>query len=634
MNAVDIINLQKFYGTRTIFEGITCVVEEGEKVGLIGRNGCGKSTLLRILSGDVEPDAGQIMRRRGLTVGYLPQEPHIDPALSIRSALEASLREIREKMSRFAQINEVLHGAKGSDVDRLLEEQGQLQFWLDIHGGWSIDHRIEEICLHLALPDVNQLVGTLSGGMCKRVALGGLLLTRPDLLLLDEPTNHLDADTIAWLETELKGYPGTVLLVTHDRYFLDRVADRMFELESGELTLYRGGYGDYLVQKQERLEIEGRAQSRLANILRREEAWLRRGCKARTTKQKARIGRVEELRDQRKEGARSDVRLDFGDTPRLGGTVLETSSLVIERGERRLVEDLDIILRRGERIGIVGPNGCGKSTLLATLLGDLPPQSGSVTIGPQVRIGYLDQARSGLDPEQFVHEALGDGEWVTLPGGRKRHKIGYLEDFLFTPDEQRKRISTLSGGERARLLLAKLILDGANLLVLDEPTNDIDIPTLQALEEAIDNFSGSLLVVTHDRYFLDRVVTGMLHFEGNGRVVFYEGNYDTFCRLKAQQKEPDRREKGEQAVSALPPRREKKRTGLSYKEKIELEEVERDIAELEEFKTNLERQLSDPSGVEGGHDSLEKIAQDFSSVEEKLSALYERWEVLETKREG
>ncbi len=574
------------------------------------------------------------MRKRGLVATYLPQEPELDPELTIRQTLDACLSDARQKLQRYQQIIEVLAASPGKEDKRLLDEQHSLQGWLDLHQGWSLDHKVDQMCERFGIADTTQQVGNLSGGWVKRVALAGTLLKEPELLLLDEPTNHLDADTIAWLEEGLKAYPGAVMLVTHDRYFLDRIASRMFEIDAGALTLYQGGYSAYLVQKGERLEQEGRAQTRLANLLRREEAWLQRGAKARTTKQKARIGRVDDLRQQKKTVGSREVKLEFGAGQRLGGTILECNGLGMELGGKKLFNDLGLIMRKGERIGILGPNGCGKSTLLKTVLGELQPTAGEVVLGKNTKIGYLDQQRSGLDPTQFVHEAVGEGDWVDL-GGQKRHKTGYLQDFLFQPEEQRKRISTLSGGERARLLLACMILEGANLLVLDEPTNDLDIPTLQVLEEALTDYAGCVLVVTHDRYFLDRVATGILNFEDRGKVVFYEGNYETFCTLKALQLEETKERQRVQEKKAAPaPVRERKRTGLSYKEKLELEKIEEQIEGLEERKVELERLLGDPSCLEGGHDRLKELGREFNEVEVLLVERFERWEELELKKEG
>ncbi len=634
MNVVDICGLQKSYGARTILEDVDIAVGEGEKVGLIGRNGSGKSTLLRILAGLEDADAGQVLRQRGLKAEYLPQEPDLDPALTVRQTLEGSLAEARRNLARYHAIAEALQGADPAQTQNLLAEQHDLQGWLDLHRGWSLDHKVTDISGKLGIRDLSQRVGELSGGQVKRVALAGVLLREPELLMLDEPTNHLDADTVAWLEEALQQYPGAVVLVTHDRYFLDRVATRMFELDQGLMRCYQGGYGAYLEQKQLEMEQEGRTQSRLANLLRREEAWLRRGAKARTTKQKARIDRVDGLRQQQKTLGSREVELQFGMNQRLGGTILELEQVALGYPDKQLVAGLDLIMRKGERIGILGPNGSGKSTLLKTILGQLEPLAGRVVLGKNTRIGYIDQDRSGLDPELYVHETLGEGEWVTV-AGEKRHKIGYLESFLFSAAEQRKRVSTLSGGERARLLLARLMLQGANLLILDEPTNDLDIPTLQVLEEALNDYPGCVLVVTHDRYFLDRVASGILHFEGGGRVVFYEGNYETFCTLKAQQLQEQKEQRKAEVKKAEPKEvTTKKRAGLSYKEKLELEQVEQRIEALEGRKVEMEAALADPSRIPGGHQGMAELSREFTELEVALAALFERWEELELKKEG
>jgi ATP-binding cassette subfamily F protein uup len=634
MNVIDATALLKSYGSRTILDGVTFTIAEGEKVGIIGRNGCGKSTLLRILGGLEDRDGGELIRQRGLSAAYLAQEPDLDPALTIQETLDASLSDARQRTRRYQEIAEALQSSSKAETERLVDEQQQIQGWLDHHQAWNLDHQVAEICSRFGIADTRQKIGKLSGGWVKRVALAGILLRQPDLLLLDEPTNHLDADTVAWLEEILKNYPGAVMLVTHDRYFLDRVVNRMFELEEGLLIQYQGGYSAYLEQKQANLVAEGRSQSRLMNLLRREEAWLHRGAKARTTKQKARIDRVGDLRDQKKTVGTREVRLSFDPQQRLGGTILELKRLGVDLADRNLFRDVDLILRKGERVGILGPNGCGKSTLLKTVLGELAPSSGTVILGKNSRIGYLDQGRSGLDPEQLVHEAVGQGDWVALPGGDKRHKVGYLEDFLFSRDEQRKRISTLSGGERARLLLAKLMLEGANLLILDEPTNDLDIPTMQVLEEAFAEFPGCILVVTHDRYFLDRVATGILHFEGEGKAIFQEGNYDDLCRAKEAQLQAARVE-GKKAASAKAEAKDdsgRRKSGLSYKERQELTAVEEKIAALENRKVELEALLADPATL-AGHEHLQEITRELSLLEGELAIHFKRWEELELKKE-
>ncbi|MDF1555948.1 MAG: ABC-F family ATP-binding cassette domain-containing protein, partial [Deferrisomatales bacterium] len=414
MNALDVADLHKSYGPRTLLDGVDFTVGEGEKVGVVGRNGCGKTTLFRILAGLEEADGGRVRTCRGLTFDYLPQQPVLDPGLTVRQTLERYLGEGREKLDRYQAIGAALATADAGSTRELLEEQHRLQSWLDLHGAWNPDHRVEEICTRFGIANLAQRVGELSGGWSQRVALAGVLLRQPDLLLLDEPTNQLDADTVAWLEERLKSYPGAVLLITHDRYFLDRVVDRMFELDSGSLSVYGGGYSAYLEQKQERLLGEERQQTRLLNMLRREEAWLRQGAPARSTKQKARIDRVDKLRDQKTTARRGEVDLAFHARGRLGGTILEARGLGVAFGDTPVFSGVDLTLRKGERVGILGPNGCGKTTLVRALLGQLEPTRGEVVRGKNTRIGYLDQERSGLDPNQYVEDALGDGEWVEL----------------------------------------------------------------------------------------------------------------------------------------------------------------------------------------------------------------------------
>ncbi|WP_321531282.1 ABC-F family ATP-binding cassette domain-containing protein [uncultured Desulfuromonas sp.] len=631
MNVIDVTDLEKHYGARTIFSQVTFAVDETEKVGLIGRNGCGKSTLLRILGALDDSDGGTISRKKGASVVYLPQQPTFDDDLTAHEVLCRSLSAVYERRQRYDQILSQLEQASVHEMDSLLAQQQVLQEWFDHHQCWNVDHRIGDVCNRLGVTRLDQPVAQMSGGQQKRVALAGVLLQQPDLLMLDEPTNHLDAVSIQWLEEELLRYPGAVMLVTHDRYFLDRVATRMFELDDGQFQMFTGNYSLYLQQKQEQYDMEQTQQSRLLNLLRREEAWLHRGAKARTTKQKARIGRVDKLREQKQGPRRGDVSLQFSAEQKLGGTILELEHVQLQAGDLTLAKDVSLILRPGERLGILGPNGCGKSTLLKTILGEIPLVAGEVILGRKTQIGYIDQNRTGLDPEKTVAECLGEGDWVTV-AGHKRHKTGYLEEFLFDYAEQRKPVTTLSGGERARLLLASLMLQGANLLVLDEPTNDLDIQTLQVLEQALIDFTGCVVIVTHDRYLLDRIATATLVFDGQGGVVRYEGNYSDML-LQQQPPEPVAPKKENLSETVTPSAKIKKqRKGLSYKEKIELEEIETTIADLEQEQGELEQALSDT--VNRSVEELEELGRRFGEVSELLTGHYERWEVLELKKEG
>lgn len=634
MNILDISNFYKSYGMKKVLDGVTLTVGETEKVGFLGTNGCGKTTLFRLVAGSDLPDSGEIAFKRGITRGYLSQEPILNERWTVAEEIESVLKETRRHLDLYHKISAALASASPIEMEKLLEEQEVLSSWIDHHGGWQTDHRIDDVLSKLNVPDRAAKISLLSGGMKKRVALAKLVLQSPDLLLLDEPTNHLDSAINQWLEDFLISYPGAVMLITHDRYFLDRIAQRIFELESGKVYSYTGGYSDYLEGKATRLVHEQRDQGRLVTLLRRESEWMQRGAKARRTKQKARIKRYYEMQEQRKDRVEGRIDLRLQTDQRLGHTILDCIYLCKAFGNISLIDSLSLSLKPGDRVGIIGPNGSGKTTLLRMILGEEHPTSGTIVRGKNTKIAYFDQQRESLDPDIRVEEALGEGYWVTV-GGQRRHKTSYLGDFLFEHSDQKRLIRTLSGGEKARLMLARMMLVNANLLILDEPTNDLDIPTLQILDDTLVGYNGCVLMVTHDRFFLDKVATGILSFEGEGKVCFTLGNHEAYReRLKKEEEERKSVLKG-YAISAktLPgtnPMKERK--GLSYKEKRELEKLEQVIEQLETRKKKLEVCLADPATHGGERQDIQRWGDELMETEKTLSEKMARWEVLENKR--
>ncbi len=639
MSIIDISNLHKSYGPATLLNGVTFTIEEEEKVGFVGMNGCGKSTLFRIIAGLETKDEGNLSFKKGATVGYLAQDPLLDNTKTIGQEIETALNEIRDKVSKYNRLNELVSTASNGGSQKTqhaIEELSALQSWIEHHGGWNTDYRIETVLTHLKIKDKDQVISTLSGGWKKRVALAKLILQSPDLLLLDEPTNHLDAEITEWLEgylrgCQMKGFQGALMLITHDRYFLDNVVNQMFELENGKITCFDGGYSKYLVAKGEQLLYEGRTQSRLLNLFRREEEWMSRGPKARGTKARARIGRFYELEEKTQTVVKKGLNLNFKIDQRLGGTILEITYLTKSYDGRQIFKPFCLSMKQGDRIGIIGSNGSGKTTLLKIILEQEYPTSGSVVRGKNTKISYFDQERNVLDPEMRVEDSLGEGYWITI-GGEKRHKTGYLEEFLFEHHDQKKRIKTLSGGEKVRLILAKLMLEASNMLVLDEPTNDLDIPTLQLLDEALASFAGCILMVTHDRFFLDKVATGILSFEDNGEVVFYEGNYELYKSLKAQRIKERTPVEAKVQEEKRQDKSGKEKKGLSYKERLELEKIEKSIEQLEIRKGEIEAILMNPADFANNPEHLKDIAQELSLIEDSLAKQMERWEELEMKK--
>ena len=554
----------KAYGLKPLFDKATFTIRRGEKVALLGPNGTGKSTLLRVLAG-IEPlDTGTIDRRRDANILYLPQEPELDPTRTPREIAREGLTLWHAAKSRYDDVSHRI--GEGEITDALMAEQASLAEDVERLGGWSRDHEVDEILLHLGVQDVERPVGTMSGGEKRRVALARILVAKPDLAIFDEPTNHLDADTIAWLEEYLvREFPGAVLLVTHDRYVLEKVATRIFDLENGQVTEYTkrndgvGAFVDFLEQKAERLAQAGRVESNRQNFLRKEIEWLRRGPKARSTKQKARIQRAETaiaVEGPRARGEVELVGLESGSS-RLGKTILDLVDVCLDLGGRRLIDNLTLRLVKGNRVGIVGPNGAGKTTLLRLVTGELTATSGTVTRGLQTKIAYFDQARTTLRDDWTVFDNVCEREGSDKTGGgtvtigdREMGMRAYLDLFMFDGAALRRKVSALSGGERARVALALALKTGANVLLLDEPTNDLDMDTLGSLEDLIETWPGCVLVVSHDRWFLDRVATSILAFEGEGKMQLYAGNWESY---REQKRDDEKAAKQSRPVSRRPP---------------------------------------------------------------------------------
>jgi ABC transport system ATP-binding/permease protein len=631
-------NIGLSFGSRTLFGSLTFVIEEGERVGLVGVNGSGKSTLMKVLAGEVTPDSGELQLRRGAAVTYLTQDPKFAPGATIASELTVAHAPLREALATHEALSKQAQEAHGAAQEKILAQLSWVSDRIDRLGGWDTSHEAKKLLDRLGVKEWERAVADLSGGNQKRVAIARTLLARPDLLLLDEPTNHLDADTVDWLEDALDSQPGAILLVTHDRYFLDGLVDRIVELgPEGALTSYPGNYEAYLEQKYVALEQADEAQHKRERWIAQEVAWLRQGVEARRTKSKARIDRARKLLAERGFQRPKVAALQTASAPRLGHTVIEAEDVSKAFGPRPVLRKVSFRLQAGERVGLVGPNGIGKTTFVRTVLGELAPDSGTVTIGKNTKVAYYDQKREGLDLDKTVYDAAWDDDWVTL-GDSKIALRDYLDDLLFPVPMQKMKVRALSGGERNRLLLAKLFLQGSNVLVLDEPTNDLDIVTLNVLERLLLGFRGSVLLVTHDRYFLDKVATAILAFEGDGQVVRYEGNYDLYRRLKAQ----GEAKRGPLASTPLPAtgsapaiaaERSAPKARLSYKEQRELENMEAAIEAAENEKSQLEAELGKSEHASNAA-VLAELSAKLQACTSAVEGLYARWQVLEERRKG
>ena len=540
-------NLQRVHPPdRQVLRGINISMFPGAKIGVLGANGSGKSSLLRIMAGEDDGYTGEARLTPGFTVGFLAQEPALDNSKDVMGNVAEGVGEAKALIDRYNAVCEAM-GDPDADFDKLIDEQAALQEKIDAVDAWSVDRTLEIAMDALRLPPGDAEVSRLSGGERRRVALCRLLLQKPDLLLLDEPTNHLDAESVAWLERTLQDYPGTVVAVTHDRYFLDNVAGWILELHAGHGIPWEGNYSSWLDQKQARLALEEKADARRRQTLQRELEWIRMSPRARQAKGKARLNSYEQLAAEAEAAPDRADKLEIAipPGPRLGDQVVEVDSLTKGYGDRLLIEDLSFSLPKGGIVGVIGPNGAGKTTLFRMITGEETPDSGSLTVGSTVKLAYVDQSRESLDPEKTVYQEVTDGLDNLVVGGREIHGRAYVASFGFKGTDQQKMAGNLSGGERNRLLLAKVLRTGGNVLLLDEPTNDLDVDTLRALEDALLNFAGCAVVISHDRWFLDRIATHVLAFEGDSEVRWFEGNFsdyetDRHKRLGAEADQPHR----------------------------------------------------------------------------------------------
>jgi ATP-binding cassette ChvD family protein len=543
----SMVRVKRIYPpNREVIRDISLSFFYGAKIGVLGLNGSGKSTLLRIMAGVDKDYLGETMLSKGYTVGWLEQEPQLDLNKTVRQVVEEAARPIVDLLARYEAVN-ARFAAPDADYDALIAEQGRLQEELDKHDAWNLDSRLELAMDALRCPPPDTPVSVISGGERRRVALCRLLLTEPDILLLDEPTNHLDAESVAWLERHLQQYEGTVIAVTHDRYFLDHVAGWILELDRGYGIPWKGNYSSWLEQKQARLALEEKADVKRQKTLERELEWIRMSPKARQAKGKARITAYEKLLDQETEARREDLEIYIPPGPRLGDVVIACQGVSKSFDDRLLVDDLNVEVPPGSIVGIIGPNGAGKTTLLKMITGLEKPDSGAIKVGQTVKLAYVEQMRDTLDGEKTVWEEISGGQEMLTLGGtsplggsRKMNSRAYVASFNFLGSDQQKKVKALAGGERNRVLLAKMLKEGANVLLLDEPTNDLDVNTLRALEEALDAFAGCALIVSHDRWFLDRVATHILAFEEDGSVNWFLGNFSDY--------EADRRKRLGQAA--------------------------------------------------------------------------------------
>ncbi|BDV41947.1 heme ABC transporter ATPase [Geotalea uraniireducens] len=626
MALLTLRNITLAFGGPPLFDGVNLQIEEGERLCLLGRNGTGKSTLLKLLAGEIPLEGGEIMRQQGVRVALVSQE--VPQGLG-GTVFDVAAAGMGEATALLAEYHQVSHRLAEAANDELLARLATLQKRLEETGGWGLHQEVERVLNRLSL-DADAPFASLSGGTKRRALLARALVAAPDILLLDEPTNHLDIDTILWLEEFLLKQVKTLLFVTHDRAFARRLANRVAELDRGRLYAFACGYDEFVERREALLEAEVTRQAQFDKKLAQEEAWIRQGIKARRTRNEGRVRALKKLREERRQRRErlgtATIRLQ--EAERSGALVVEADNASFAYGDRPIIRDFSTTIMRGDRVGIIGPNGSGKTTLLRLLLGELTPDSGDIRLGTRREVLYFDQLREQLDLDKTVQENVGEGNDTIMVGGKSRHVIGYLQDFLFSPDRARTPVRILSGGERNRLLLAKLFTKPANVLVLDEPTNDLDAETLDLLEELLMDYSGTILLVSHDREFLNNVVTSTLALGGDGRVREYVGGYDDWLRQAAAEAPAPAKPA---ATTAAPVRERAERPRkLSFKEERELEALPERIHLLEEEQERLHATLADPEFYKRAGAEVASVKERLEALEAELTAVYDRWEELET----
>ena len=632
MNILSVENASFAVGHVALLDKTSFQLDSGEKIGLIGRNGAGKSSFLKILAGVQKLDDGQIIVQNNLKIVYVPQESFFDKDATVFDTVAEGWGEIRDLLRRYHHVG---HELENGSSEILLKELNELQLEIEAKDGWKLDAAVKQTLGELGLPE-NEKIGNLSGGQKKRVALAQAWVQKPDVLLLDEPTNHLDIDAIIWLENLLKAFEGSLVVITHDRRFLDNIATRIVELDRGILRSYPGSFSKYSEKKAQELAVEAEHNRLFDKFHAQEEAWIRKGIEARRTRNEGRVRRLEELRRQRAERrnvqGQVNFKLDSGE--KSGKIIAELEHASFAYGDKVIMDKFSAILQRGDKIGLIGPNGIGKTTFLKLILGELQPTYGRIRIGSKQEVAYLDQFRSALNENDTVFYTLGQGNDYVEVGGKKKHVMSYLEDFLFHPARAQSPVSSLSGGERNRLLLAKLFTRPANILVLDEPTNDLDIDTQELLEDLLRDYQGTVFLVSHDRMFLDNVITQSIVFEGQGRLKEYIGGYQDYIDAKSRE---DKIQTASAPKAVAEPEKIKPKANrtvkLSYKEQRELDALPDEIAALETEQAEINAQLSDPE-IFKDYEKAGALQSRAEEIEMSLLEKLERWEWLEAKQNG